>query len=105
MARRSRPGRLWVDFSCISVGGPSCTPSNANLVDTVTAVISSIGETPNSPRAPGSLDESLFSGYISSEPSFSPSPNAGQLSPVWYMGVSANGVSANEVLTTRQVMP
>lgn len=85
---------------CIAIGGPSCTPSNANLVDTVTAVISSLSGEPSTPGPPGSLNESLTSGYISSEPSFSQtSSSEGAVSPVWYMGVSENGFSANEVLT------
>lgn len=88
--------------TCISVGGPSCTPSNADLVDTVTSVISDIS---GQPSIPGSLDEPLTSGYISSQPSFSqPSPSTSPqlLSPVWYMGVSQNGLSANVVLTPAQ---
>jgi hypothetical protein len=87
--------------SCVSVGGPSCTPSNANLVDTVTTVISSIGGGVDS----GSVDEPLTSGYISAEPTFSPSSTPGQVSPVWYMGVSANGFSASEVLTPSERIP
>jgi hypothetical protein len=87
--------------SCIAIGGPPCTPSNADLVDTVTAVISSLQGTPTTP---GSLNESLTSGYISSEPSFSEPPFPGHVSPVWYMGVSATGLSADEVLTPSQRM-
>jgi hypothetical protein len=95
-------GTVMGGFSaCISVGGPSCTPSNASLVNTVTTVISSIGGGVNS----GPVNESLTSGYISAEPDFSPSSAPGQVSPVWYMGVSANGFSANEVLTPSERMP
>lgn len=80
--------------SCIAITGPSCTPSNADLVDTVTAVISSIDGEPNTPGPP---HESLTSGYFSSQPSFAqPASNPG---PVWYMGLSDSGLSANEVLS------
>jgi hypothetical protein len=87
--------------TCVSVGGPSCTPSNASLVNTVTAVISSIGGGVDS----GPVNESLTSGYISAEPDSSPTSAPGQVSPVWYMGVLANGFSANEVLTPSERMP
>ncbi len=88
--------------TCISVGGPSCTPSNADLVDTVTSVIADIG---GQPSTPGSLNDSLTSGYIASQPSFSqpaPSSSPQPLSPVWYLGISPNGLSANEVLAPAQ---
>lgn len=88
--------------TCVAIGGPSCTPSNANLVDTVTSVIASID---GQPSTPGSLNESLTAGYIFSQPSSSePSSSLGPLSPVWYVGVSDNGLSANEVLTPTERM-
>jgi hypothetical protein len=88
--------------TCIAVGGPSCTPSNADLVDTVTSVIADIG---GRPSTPGSLNESLTSGYIASQTSFSqPAPTSSpqRLSPVWYLGVSQTGLNASEVLTPAQ---
>lgn len=87
--------------TCVSVGGPSCSPSNADLVNTVTTVISSIG----GGATQGSLNESLTSGYISAEPTLTPLSAPGQVSPVWYMGVSADGFSANEVLSPSARMP
>lgn len=89
---------------CISIGGPSCTPSNTDLVNTVTTVISDLEGQAN---GPGALNESLTAGYIASQASFSqPSSRSSQpLSPVWYLGVSQNGLSASEVLTSTQRLP
>jgi hypothetical protein len=88
--------------TCIAVGGPPCTPSNADMVNTVTSVISQIG---GRHGAPSSLNESLTSGYVADQPSFSrayASSSDVALSPVWYVGVSPSGFSANEVLSSGQ---
>ncbi len=88
--------------TCIAVGGPPCTPSNADMVNTVTSVISQIG---GRHGAANSLNESLMSGYIADQPSFSQASASSSdtaLSPVWYLGVSPSGFSANEVLSSGQ---
>jgi photosystem II stability/assembly factor-like uncharacterized protein len=83
--------------STICVGAtPSCAPANAGEVNTVSNVIGSLAGS-NSPD----LNESLTFAYFGAQPSVLPGSivTSNDVSAIWYMGVTDNGLTANLVLT------
>jgi|GEM_PF-6999542 len=78
---------------CVAIGGPPCTPPDAAEVNTVEQVVRQLeGEAPVPPTG-----QTLTSVYVSSSITSGPSP-------VWYLGVSGQGLTAFRVLTSAERM-